>query len=152
VRSTMIHNDNKKAVSRMSEMLRHFWCQLATVSWQQPSASNSRKMNQVQPHPCTFLKCKNSFLCLKMYGMMPFSSCKHLAALKRAVSWQQVSVLSIILANTHSKLGIKYLVCQTNFSPYYLYKNLFLFINQVYYWRYKSKMHKCYRYFQRLLK
>jgi hypothetical protein len=35
--------------------------QLATVCWQQQSIGNTKEMNQGQPHPCAFLRCKNIF-------------------------------------------------------------------------------------------
>jgi hypothetical protein len=35
--------------------------QLATVSWQQPSVGNVKKMSEGQPHPHALLKCETIF-------------------------------------------------------------------------------------------
>jgi hypothetical protein len=56
----MIHRDDQRLRAESQKC-----CDIFDVSWQQLSVGNGRKMNQGQPHPRVFLKCKNSFLCVK---------------------------------------------------------------------------------------
>ncbi len=78
----------------MSKLLQHINHQLATVSWQQPSVGNGKKMNKGQPHPCAFLKCENSFHCPQVWiAASLFLST--FFAFKKSHVWMTRSVLSI---------------------------------------------------------